>query len=130
MTNTNWSDGGFQVKWEDFSKADNLIKLTASTFNNVASTINKDTLKIQKEMQDFQNEYAAKSREIQNRAYELFGNSGNIDPFILTVASQLQHESPDSFLERTLMTGDDIVDLSINTITQFPELSLRLQQGA
>ena len=130
LNNTNWSDGGFQVKWEDFSKADNLIKLTASTFNNVTSTINKDTLKIQKEMQDFQNEYAAKSREIQNRAYELFGNSGNIDPFILTVASQLQHESPDSFLERTLMTGDDIVDLSINTITQFPELSLRLQQGA
>lgn len=129
LNNADWSSEGFKVNWEDFTKADNLIKLSAATFNNLSSTINKDTLRIQKETEDFQKEYAAKSKEIQDRAYELFGSNGVIDPFILTVATQLQNESPDSFLDRTLMTGSDIADLSIKAITQFPELSLKLQQG-
>jgi hypothetical protein len=39
------------------------------------------------------------------------------------VTAKFTLESPDKFLQRTLMTGDDIVDLSMGMIDRFTEIT-------
>lgn len=59
--------------------------------------------------------YKSDMLEVQKQYEEMFdaGTNGVIDPLMLTSASQLNlGESQGSFLERTLMCGSDVAELS------------------
>ena len=55
----------------------------------------------------------------------MFGGGSMIfDPKLLTEHNAVLGESMDSFLQRTLMVGTDIVDISLNLLHNFTDITL------
>lgn len=106
------------------ASAQNILKLTAAVGNAVSSYYNAATIEINKDMQKLMSNYETKLDEI-NQAFKELGGS---DPMMLaTINSALYsslRESPESFINRTLMVGSDIVDLSIKTLLEYPQISI------
>lgn len=109
-------------------RADNLMQLTSVALDSYAKYINVSTQGILEETQGVLERYKVESEEIQQAFADTFGvNKGVIDPLSLTDSARyfgFVPESPTSFLERTLMVGSDIADLSLNMLGQFADLTL------
>jgi len=116
--NTSHNDGAGLLDYEQFNNSSQ-----ASGERNESS---KDILKQTEQlMQDAQ----SKSKEIAEKYEEMFGNSDMafiFDPKLLAERNAVLGESMDSFLERTLMTGSDIVDISLNMLHDFADITLSL----
>ena len=90
-----------------------------------AGYINASTQQLLQETQDVIKEYEEESRKIRELWAENIGyNRGIIDPLDLTEAFGVTMESVDSFLQRTLMTGNDVADLSLDMLTNFVDMTL------
>jgi hypothetical protein len=89
--------------------------------------LNKDLFKIGKE-------YETEMDRIQDLLSKLMGNDLAFDPMSLTDANKgngsgtgsYLPESLDEFIQRTTLTGADIVDMTLSMINDFSELSLIL----
>lgn len=113
--------------WGNLMSAPNLIQLTSSVGNGIAGYIQAGAAQYGQRTQDLLADYERQSKELQERYAQNVGYANSIiDPFRLTEAGQAQMESPGSFLGRTLMTGSDIADLSMDMLTNFADLTLRL----
>lgn len=107
------------------TQADKLIALTTSVGNAVADVITAGARDILGRTEDLMTNYN-KEMKLLSDMYEKnlgYGN-GSFDPTSLTNSPLLTLESPDSFLQRTLMTGSDIAKLSMEMVYQFTDLSL------
>lgn len=74
--------------------------------------------------------YQDKMEEIQEKTDELLGYNQYSPLFLSSVLDPeepLVYEDRDTFLSRTLMVGSDIVDLTLNSITNFTKLNLNLE---
>lgn len=76
------------------------------------------------QQQDFLADYQSKMNEITGLKQQ-FGNTG-VDLLTITQATKLVLESPEQFLGRTLLTGDEIASATIGLIENFPVAELRL----
>lgn len=115
--------------WANMMSAQNLMQLTSSVGNGIAGFIQAGTSDYMQRAQELLDQYERESDELQERYAQNVGYANSIiDPFRLTEAGQAQFqlESPNSFLSRTLMTGSDIADISMNMLTNFADLTLRL----
>lgn len=117
----------------ELSKADNLIAITDGLVKSVGSYMQEKTNKILAETQSMMEQYKSDMLEVQKQYEEMFGTgtNGAIDPLMLTSASQSNMgESRGSFLERTLMCGSDVAELSHDLVRNFPDISLNLDLPA
>lgn len=115
--------------WGKMMTADNLLQLTNVIGNVTQAWIAGDTASVLQELDELQKEAQEKQDELDELIKELNGSSGIFDPIALTdigFNSQFTNESIDVFLQRTLMTGGDIVELSLSMINDFTELTLTL----
>lgn len=74
--------------------------------------------------------YQDKMEEIQEKTEELLGYNQYSPLFLSSVLDPeepLIYEDRNTFLSRTLMVGSDIVDLTLNSITNFTKLNLNLE---
>jgi hypothetical protein len=56
--------------------------------------------------------------------------SGEINPMMLTDATEYFGETSETFLSRTLMTGSDIAELTRAMVENFAEISLELPKAS
>jgi hypothetical protein len=109
--------------FDHFSKAQNLLALTKAVSDVVVQSINYSIMSKMEEMQEMLQTIEGKMKEIDRLTEQNFGVGGGIIDPMEIVTAKFTLESPDKFLQRTLMTGDDIVDLSMSMIDRFTELS-------
>ena len=103
----------------------NLLKLTIPVGNAYANYLGSVTKDLQIQSQKLNDEFTAKSKEIEGKYKEMFGDGAMLfDPKLLTESNALLGESPSAFLERTLMTGTDIVDMSLDMLHNFVDITL------
>ena len=118
------------VTFNNMMQAPNLLKLTIPVGNSYANYINESSKDILKQTEQLMQDAQSKSKEIAEKYEEMFGNSDMafiFDPKLLAERNAVLGESLDSFLERTLMTGSDIVDISLNMLHDFAEITLSLE---
>jgi hypothetical protein len=84
-----------------------------------------------KKTQDLINDYTKKSKEVTDQYVKDFGyGTGTIDPLELTDAyKDFVLESAASFLDRTLLTGSDIAQMSMDIINNFADYTLDVKPG-
>lgn len=105
----------------------------ATGFQGFATAEIKD---IAKATEDAHTAFLAREKEIADKQTE-FGNDLSFDPISFTgikTGNDLgiglyRPENLDSFIQRTLMTGTDMVDLSIGFIENFTKISLTLPEN-
>ena len=117
------------VTFNNMMQAPNLLKLTIPVGNSYANYINESSKDILKQTEQLMQDAQSKSKEIAEKYEEMFGNSDMafiFDPKLLAERNAVLGESLDSFLERTLMTGSDIVDISLNMLHDFADITLSL----
>lgn len=117
------------VTFNNMMQAPNLLKLTIPVGNSYANYINESSKDILKQTEQLMQDAQSKSKEIAEKYEEMFGNSDMafiFDPKLLAERNAVLGESMDSFLERTLMTGSDIVDISLNMLHDFADITLSL----
>lgn len=117
--------------WSFMTRADTLMKITEviSQGHNVFVGIKMENLA--EEMQKMSEENKAKIEELERKYRELYGDSGVL--FDYTMFMDMNDgtvydasESLDSFTTRTLLTGQDIAQISMDMITDFAEINLAL----
>lgn len=106
-------------------KAENLIKLSMAVGDGVAGYLRDSAMEKVQETQTMLEAYADKMAYIDKLFEENIGyGRGILDPTMLTNSiGRMTPETMDNFLNRTLMTGSEIAELSMNMIDRFPEMT-------
>lgn len=103
----------------------NLLKLTIPIGNAYANYFGSVAKDLQIQSQKLNDEFTSKSKEIEDKYKEMFGDGVMLfDPKLLTEHNAVLGETPSAFLERTLMTGGDIVDMSLDMLHNFVDITL------
>ena len=123
MTN-NWNLNTTDLV-HSFTQADNLLKLTLSGGNMAADYMQASAQQIIADTQSLLEDYKDKATELAAMTQQYLGSNG-IDPTVIAEATRNLVESPEEFMSRTLMTGDDIADISLSLVERFPEPQMKL----
>ena len=117
----------------ELSKAENLIAITDGLVKGVGAYMQEKTNKILAETQVMMERYKSDMLEVQKQYEKMFGTSTNgvIDPLMFTSAGQTNAgESRGAFIERTLMCGSDIAEMSQDLVNNFSAITLNLDLPA
>lgn len=106
--------------------ADSLMQLTGSLGNGYSQYLQYATQDVLQKTQSMMEAYAVESKKLSDLSLETFGQGGGvIDTMSLTDVERYNtNEAPETFLSRTLMTGPEIADLSMNMLSNFADLTL------
>jgi hypothetical protein len=112
------------ASWGNMMSAVNIINMTSAVGSGIAGYMQASTMEYAEKYAKLMEEYQEKSKLYEEMYLKEFGN-GNFafDPNMLT--NYLQ-EPPESFLQRTLMTGTDIAEMSLDMLSNFPKYTLSL----
>lgn len=107
-------------------RADNILMLTQAAGEGYAAYLRSSTAGMALEQAQVVKDYEKKSREIREAwITNLGGGNGVVDPAaILSSIVGVPMESMDSFLQRTLMTGSEVADMSLSMLTNFADMTL------
>lgn len=119
--------GSFSVDWGKMFRAENLMKLTNAVSGAYSAWVQADTLGIYEDIAGLGDKYADKFDQIKEMSREMLGmTSAVIDPMMFTDPSGYTWETSDEFISRTMLTGEEIAELSQSMIYDFAEISLEL----
>lgn len=122
--------GDLALNWGQMMTAENLLKITQSVGRAFTGYAQAEIADMQEELQSLATKYEGRLDEIEKLTAELLGYSGAmLDPLMFLETQDTSHtrvESSGSFLQRTLLTGSDIAEVSLGMIDDFAELSLEL----
>jgi len=119
--------GNFDVDWGSMMRADNLIKVTNAVGKSYTQWLNADLASIKAEMAEAKETYGKDMEKVEKAMDDLTGDMSNlIDAMMLTDSALIYPESSETYLNRTLLTGSDIAELSFSMIENFPEISREL----
>jgi len=125
---SNWAGGmGFTIDWGQLMQMDRLLGLLNATVDGVSGWIQGHMQGIQGDMEKAEEDFKSDWDDLQKKALDLLGAGGGvIDPLMFTQSQSqfLRRESRDAFLQRTLMTGSDLIDLNLSMIEDFVDLNL------
>ena len=112
--------------WGNLMSVVNILQITSAVGNGIAGYINASVADLQGKSADMMAEYEKATAKIQKMWIDEFGKGDfHFDPNILTNNSMFGiSELPQSFLERTLMTGSDIADMTNGMLSDFASLTL------
>lgn len=119
---------GQQFNVMDAFNPDSLMKLTTTVAKDFGEMYAKDTAKIMAESATMMEQYKKESDKLTQAYDSEFGNRAVFDPLkFLESSEQLYFENSDAFLQRTLMTGSDIAELSIGSISMMADIGTMLE---
>lgn len=122
--------GTFNVDWGKMFRAENLMKLTGAVSGAYSAWVQADTLSIYDDIAGLGDQYADKFDKIKEVSSEMLGmTSSVIDPMMFTDPSSYTWETNDEFISRTMLTGEEIAELSQSLIYDFAEISLELPKS-
>lgn len=109
-------------------RADTLIKITSSAADAYNKALQTSATKLMNQTQDVLRQYEEEFSAIDEKWKEVLGNSTNIDinPLNFTDSLISVYESSDTFLSRTLLTGQDIAEITLGMIDKLQDLNLNL----
>jgi len=123
-------DFGEAFELTDLFNADKLISLSNAASNAYVEFLNADTMDIIEQMDNAQTAYEEESERLMALAEEVLGVTNvAFNPMIFTDATEYFGESRQSFLDRTLMTGSDIAQISHGIIESFVDINLTLPRS-
>lgn len=105
----------------------NLLRLTNAVGQGYQGYLQASTAELMGKTQEVLEDYEGAMGEISSKMYELLGSEqGVVDPlaFLDSTNGTIGAESRDSFLARTLLTGSEIADMSMELITEFTNITL------
>ncbi len=105
--------------WSGMMSAPNLINLTNALGNGVTGYLQASAASVLQKTQDLVDDFNKESKEIQEKYLNEFGMGAVFDPTLLTNSVFGRYEELDVFLTRTLLTGSDIADMSMDMLTNF-----------
>ena len=120
---------GWAMDYNQFTKADNLLRLTDSIGKGVAADIQNKAMKKFEETEAIIADYEEQSKRIAELYQKNIGEGTGVDLLaIQEMASKFDfnQEAPVDFLTRTLMTGTDIAELSQSLIDDFASITTSL----
>lgn len=127
-----WKTGQFGETFEfsDLFTAENIVASTNAASQAYTSFLNADTLEIYEALENAQTEYEEESERIMALAEDVLGVTNlAFDPMIFSDATEYFGESSQSFLDRTLLTGSDVVRISHGIIENFVDVTLELPRA-
>ena len=114
----------------------NLLSLSSALANGYRGFVAGSIAEINEEMTANTAAYEKEMDRIQDLLSEMMGNDLAFNPMSLTDArgngsgtGNYLPESLDDFIQRTTLTGSDIVDLTLSMINDFSDLSLTLPKN-
>ena len=106
-------------------RADNIMRLMDAVNGGYQQYLAASTAEYMQQTQQVLEDYKEESRKIREAWMQNIGtNHGIIDPLAITEAFGVTQETMDSFLQRTLMTGSDVAELSLDMLTNFVKMTL------
>jgi flavodoxin len=115
-----------------------LLQLTEAVGKGVSEYIGAETQDVIKQTTELLDQYNTEMKSVSDKYASVIGTDmATFDPMELTDSASLSgsdgmgytYETPDSFLNRTLMTGSDIAELNTALITEFTSLTLDISQN-
>ena len=121
---------GFTMNWGTLTRADVLLGITDTVAKGVQGYVSGELTDLAAEMEEIAEEHDAQMDEISELFMELGYSGVAVDPLMWTQQenSGKSFESSDTFIQRTLLTGSDIAELTLTMVTDFTELSLTLPE--
>lgn len=111
--------------FSNMMRAENIMKLMNAAGQGYQGYVQASAAEMAKEAQEVMEKYKQETREIKKAWMENIGaGRGIIDPLEITGVFGVTMESVDSFLQRTLMCGTDVADMSLSMLTNFVEMTL------
>lgn len=122
------SGQSFSTAFGSLLQIDKLMALTNAVGGGVAGYLSAATQEVYSDMQKMQESYAAGMKTVQDLYAQNIGyDMGTINPLGLTdVNFGVLTETPQSFLDRTLMTGSDLAQLSMDLLENFADITTRV----
>lgn len=108
------------------SSASQMLKLANAVVSGIKDAINVDTQEIYNKSQTMLQEYEQRSEEISKLQAELFNQTLDITS-ITDALKSYSYEPRDSYLNRTLMTGSDIAEMTMDLIHNFTNYSMNTE---
>lgn len=119
--------GQFGINWGQMMRAENILKLTQVAAKAYTAYVQGEMIEIQAEMEENREEYEEESAELKRLWKELGITGPVINPMILTDAFETYRaETSDQFMDRTLMTGSDVVEMSHDMVYRYAEMNTKL----
>lgn len=124
--------GSLSLNWGALLQPQNLLRLTEASASAYVGWVQGEIGDIQDKLESLEDEYHKKFDEIDDLYKTTLGYSGVfLNPLSFTDIADSSDpngfmESSDSFLSRTLLTGDDLIEISQSMIYDFSSLSLEL----
>lgn len=127
--------GGFNNLSTMFQPA-NILALSSSLANGYQGFVQGSIAEMNEQLFTIGEEYESEMNRIEQLMADLIGNDLAFDPMSLTDAikgngtqtGSYLPESLDDFIQRTTLTGSDIVDMTLSLINDFADLSLTLPE--
>ena len=125
--------GGF-INLSTLLQPSNLLSLSSALANGYQGFVQANITEMSADMFKVGEEYQKEMDRIQDLMGELMGNDLAFNPMSLIDVSKgngsgtgrYLPESLDDFIQRTTLTGSDIVDLTLSMVNDFSDLSLTL----
>lgn len=114
------------MSFGSMTRADNLLRLTNAASKGYSEYLQSSLQETSDATTALIAEYESASQEINDRYEEMFGGyDGIVDSSVIadSLAQSGSFESRDSFLERTLLVGSDIAELSMKMLDNFVEMT-------
>ena len=105
------------------SSATNLLKLANAVVSGISGAINADAQDTMRKTQKMAQEYQQISEQISKMQASLYGQTLDISS-ITDALRNYSYEPRDAYLTRTLMTGSDIAETTMDLIHSFVDYSL------
>lgn len=123
--------GSWQMNFNAMFQPQNLIKLSDAVTRGFSGFVQSRMNELVGDYEKIAQEYKDQTKMVEDRMKELFGSDIWFDPSILMDSNGVDEaylrESSTSFLERTLLTGSDIAEMTNAIISEFPKASISLQ---
>lgn len=117
--------GNFNFDINTLTTAPNLLMLTQVTLDAYSQYVVSQANKTMVEMNEYAKEASATLKTIQDKYAEDFGSNGFIlDALALVDSAKVFYETSETFLQRTTMTGVDIVEMSLDVVHNFVEITM------
>lgn len=120
------SAGSLTEAIELLSNSNTWLALGAATSTGISNYMDASARELAEDAEKMWEMYGEMTAEVERKTRELMSNSG-IDLSIVSRYIDELKEEPEHFLQRTLMTGSDIVELTLEAIENFADNRLKLE---
>jgi len=115
--------------WSSMGNAVNLLNITSAIGNGISGMIQAGIAETYGKINDLNESFEKQSAAIAKKYGEEFGyDNGELNPLQLTdVGSHNFLENEEVFLSRTLLTGSEIAEITLDMLTNFTEHTLSIK---